>query len=145
MTDTPKLEWPVYAVKTKNGELFYHDLKDGNRHGSGEGWLACLPWGEARECRFMAGDNRICLEHEEVESFTLLTDPLSELKDDVVEAAKLHVDDSPCRLDHHGNCQEHRLGNPCEQDVLKKALAALEAHERGKASDLIEPPIGGTL
>lgn len=35
------------------------------------------------------------------------------------------VDEEPCRLDHHGNCQAHNLSNPC--DVARaRVLLGLE-------------------
>lgn len=41
----------------------------------------------------------------------------------LVDAAKAMLDNEPCRLDHHGNCQAHNLGNPCEQKRLRDVLA----------------------
>lgn len=93
------VEWPVYAVKTKDGELYYLDLAQGNRYNSGDGWLVVCPWGEERKAAFYSGDNRCLIEHENVDSLTLLTDArapslLRELVDrlrkaeKVVEAAK---------------------------------------------------------
>lgn len=32
------------------------------------------------------------------------------------------IGDEPCRLDHHGNCQAHFLGNPCEVAAARTAL-----------------------
>jgi hypothetical protein len=32
------------------------------------------------------------------------------------------VDDEPCYLDHHGNCQTHCLNNPCEMAVARATL-----------------------
>ena len=31
----------------------------------------------------------------------------------LLEVVEMLVDDEPCRLDHHGNCQAHNLENPC--------------------------------
>ncbi len=45
--------------------------------------------------------------------------------------ARLAVDPDPCRLDHHGTCQAHGLGDPCEQLLLKAALARLDGAEGG--------------
>ena len=33
------------------------------------------------------------------------------------------VDDEPCEYDHHGYCQTHNLGNPCEVALGRAALA----------------------
>lgn len=38
-------------------------------------------------------------------------------------ALEAALDPDPCRLDHHGNCQAHGLGNPCEQSLIRAALA----------------------
>jgi hypothetical protein len=46
---------------------------------------------------------------------------------EVVAASRNCIDDSPCRLDHEGYCQNHGLMNPCEQAGLKKSLAAFDA------------------
>src|SRR5437868_4561971 len=35
-----------------------------------------------------------------------------------------------CSLDHHGNCQEHRLGNPCEVADARQLLGMEPATER---------------
>lgn len=71
----PESEWPVYAVLMKQGDLYWHDTSWGNRHGTGEGWLMVLPWGEERERGgFHRGDNRFGVEHEDVAAFTLLND-----------------------------------------------------------------------
>lgn len=40
------------------------------------------------------------------------------------------VDDEPCSLDHHGNCQTHNLGNPCEVAQARELLAAGERPAR---------------
>ena len=32
------------------------------------------------------------------------------------------VDDEPCWFDHHGYCQTHVLGNPCEMAIARAAL-----------------------
>lgn len=44
------------------------------------------------------------------------------------QALQPFIDDEICRLDHHGNCQIHSLGNPCEQIAARAAL-----HVAGKA------------
>lgn len=42
------------------------------------------------------------------------------------------VDDEPCWLDHHGYCQTHGLGNPCEMAI---ARAALEENKLAKIEE----------
>jgi len=42
---------------------------------------------------------------------------------ELVRALELIIDEYPCRLDHNGCCQTHRIGNPCEQIVAREALA----------------------
>lgn len=32
------------------------------------------------------------------------------------------IGDGPCRYDHHGNCQAHFLGNPCEVAAARHVL-----------------------
>lgn len=49
---------------------------------------------------------------------------------DLLAACKAALDNSPCRLDHHGNCQEHSLGNPCEQKLLREAIAKAEGEKQ---------------
>jgi len=68
-------DWPVYAVLMKHGDIYWHSPEWGNRHGTGEGWLMVLPWGEERERGGFHGDNRFGVEHEDVAAFTLLTTP----------------------------------------------------------------------
>ena len=58
--------FPVLAIVTKDGRLFYHDVSLGNSHGMGGGWLRCLPWGEAREVHFSAPDNTVGIDHDDV-------------------------------------------------------------------------------
>ena len=66
-------EWPIYAIKTKDGELYYHEVYLGNRYNTGDGWFMCLPWGEERKRGGMThGDSRIGIEPENVESISLL-------------------------------------------------------------------------
>ena len=36
------------------------------------------------------------------------------------------VDDEPCRLDHHGNCQSHNLENPCSVARARDLLYILK-------------------
>jgi hypothetical protein len=43
-----------------------------------------------------------------------------------VEIIKSLIDDEKCRYDHHGNCQTHRLENPCEVAEARKFLLELE-------------------
>ena len=38
------------------------------------------------------------------------------------------VDDEECRFDHHGNCQTHYLGNPCEMATARAVLRGEEAN-----------------
>jgi len=45
----------------------------------------------------------------------------------LLTAAEAVLDPEPCRYDHHGNCQAHNLGNPCEQAVLREAIANYRA------------------
>lgn len=66
-------DWPIYAVLTKDGRLYYHDMAAGNRYGNGDGWLVVSEWGEARVAQAFQGDNRKVLSHDEVASLTLLT------------------------------------------------------------------------
>ena len=67
-------DWPIYAVKTENGELFYHEVFNGNRYNTGDGWLMVTPWGEERKRGgFNHGDSRIRIEPENVESIELLS------------------------------------------------------------------------
>lgn len=40
------------------------------------------------------------------------------------EAAEACLDPDPCSYDHHGNCQAHGGGDPCEQKLLRAALAS---------------------
>jgi hypothetical protein len=47
---------------------------------------------------------------------------IEELRD-VILAAEGVLDPDDCWYDHHGLCQAHNLDNPCEQAVLKQALA----------------------
>lgn len=49
--------------------------------------------------------------------------------------AMFEVHDYPCRLDHHGLCQEHHLRSvdgkgECEVQLMRDALAALESKEQ---------------
>jgi hypothetical protein len=48
------------------------------------------------------------------------------------------VDDEPCQLDHHGNCQAHNLGNPCNVEQARKFLvrAAVAAPGAGEATEV---------
>lgn len=45
---------------------------------------------------------------------------------DLLAACKAAIDDEECRFDHHGNCQTHTCGNPCEQKLLREAVAKAE-------------------
>jgi hypothetical protein len=38
----------------------------------------------------------------------------------------LEVEKLKATLDHHGNCQEHRLNNPCEVALARKSLQEYE-------------------
>lgn len=58
----------------------------------------------------------------------LILDSLTDKTETLLEAAKAALDPDPCRLDHHGNCQAHHLGNPCEQRLLREAIAKAERH-----------------
>jgi hypothetical protein len=49
-------------------------------------------------------------------------DRLKECNRELVRALEGLVDDEPCRYDHHGYCQTHRLNNPCEMQVARAAL-----------------------
>mgnify|MGYP001570318968 CR=1 FL=1 len=40
-----------------------------------------------------------------------------------LEACKAALDPDPCHYDHHGYCQAHTLRSPCEQNMLRNALA----------------------
>lgn len=40
----------------------------------------------------------------------------------LTEALRGVVDDEPCWLDHHGYCQTHGLGNPCEMAIARAVL-----------------------
>lgn len=42
---------------------------------------------------------------------------------DLLAACEAALDSEPCSFDHHGNCQTHRLGNPCEQKLIREAIA----------------------
>lgn len=42
---------------------------------------------------------------------------------DLLAACEAALDSEPCRYDHDGDCQSHRLGNPCEQKLLREAIA----------------------
>lgn len=46
-----------------------------------------------------------------------------------------HFGDTPCRLDHHGYCQEHWLGEPCIVPRLREILKSPE-----NASDFKSEP-----
>lgn len=46
--------------------------------------------------------------------------------DELLAACKAALDPDPCWFDHHGNCQAHALGNPCEQKLLREAIAKAE-------------------
>ena len=41
------------------------------------------------------------------------------------------VDDDPCALDHHGNCQTHYGDNPCRMVVARDALKSTEPQVGG--------------
>ena len=42
------------------------------------------------------------------------------------EALILFIDDEECSYDHHGCCQAHRIGDPCENALGKEALKKAE-------------------
>lgn len=44
------------------------------------------------------------------------------------------LDPDECRLDHHGYCQSHNLGRPCEQVLLREAISQAKAFLEGKAT-----------
>jgi hypothetical protein len=50
---------------------------------------------------------------------------MTETPERAIELLKTFVDDDPCRLDHHGNCQTHSLGNPCNVAEAREFLASL--------------------
>jgi len=39
------------------------------------------------------------------------------------------VDDAPCHFDHHGNCQTHYLGNPCNVALARAELAVANSQQ----------------
>ena len=46
--------------------------------------------------------------------------------DDLLAAAKAALDPDPCHYDHDGDCQAHGITNPCEQKLLRDAIAKAE-------------------
>lgn len=55
-----------------------------------------------------------------------------ELRDTVYELAYLlhsNIDLEECSLDHHGYCQTHYLGSPCEVDQARKYLREVLEYE----------------
>ena len=51
---------------------------------------------------------------------------LFEAAEDLLEAAKAVLDPDPCHYDHDGDCQAHGITNPCEQKLLRDAIAKAE-------------------
>ena len=54
-------------------------------------------------------------------------DGLTELARELAEALDRITDDEPCRLDHHGYCQEHSLTAPCHTAIAISILAQARA------------------
>lgn len=48
---------------------------------------------------------------------------LADAAPDLLAALEAMIDNEPCRFDHHGNCQTHTLGNPCEMAAARAAIA----------------------
>lgn len=44
--------------------------------------------------------------------------------DQLLAACEAALDPDPCRYDHHGFCQAHTLAKPCEQELIRAAIAA---------------------
>jgi len=44
-----------------------------------------------------------------------------------VDIMRCLVDSGPCRYDHHGYCQTHSLGQPCEHEQANAFLAKYDA------------------
>ena len=51
---------------------------------------------------------------------------------DLLEVLKAFVEDTPCRLDHHGCCQEHggMINNVCLNEKAKAAIAKAEGADQ---------------
>lgn len=49
--------------------------------------------------------------------------PIKMQRDALLDAINLLVDDEECHLDHHGNCQTHRLRKPCDVMLSRKLIA----------------------
>lgn len=58
----------------------------------------------------------------------LMLDSVHDKLATLLTAAKSALDPDPCRLDHHGYCQAHSLGNPCEQKLLREAIEKAEGN-----------------
>lgn len=53
---------------------------------------------------------------------------------DLLAACEAALDPDPCRFDHHGTCQAHGLGNPCEQKLIREAIAKAKGLEHDDAN-----------
>ena len=86
----------------------------------------CLWGGPRLTQRDVDGWNR---ENEYVNERCRERDALTGLARELAEALDRMTDDEPCRLDHHGYCQEHSLTAPCHTAVALGLLA--KAREAG--------------
>jgi hypothetical protein len=82
---------------------------------AGRGWRSPEEWAALESNR----DNLATV----VEEDSRLIEEVAADRAALLAAAKAALDPDPCQLDHHGNCQAHSIGNPCEQKLLREAIA----------------------
>lgn len=51
-----------------------------------------------------------------------LADDVDKRLAELEAALRAVIDDEPCRYDHHGYCQTHLLGKPCEVAEARRLL-----------------------
>lgn len=64
----------------------------------------------------------VCESEAEIRRHEVEAEGLRKFLGETLDTLEMMIDDNPCRYDHNGLCQTHRLNNPCEMQLARALL-----------------------